>query len=247
MMRIDSQGDVTTITIDNPPVNVLTIQLMSEMAEAINASQDKVLLVEAKGATFSAGGDVAEMAGARAAQMIGAMRSVFEALMAFEGISVAAVAGPALGSGCELVCLCDVVIAGERAVFGQPETSLGVLPPVASVVWPRHFGYHRALDLILTGRRVSAQEMFDAGLVTRVVPADGFEAAVADAIGQYVSMSGTVAAHAKRACRIGAGSDVDAALRQIERLYLDSLMTTKDAHEGLEAFMQKRPPDWSDA
>lgn len=246
MMHVRSQGNVTTVTIDNPPVNVLTIELMRGMADAINACQDKVLLVEAQGGTFSAGGDVKEMAGPAAAQMIGAMRSVFEALMSFEGISVAAVGGPALGSGCELVCLCDVVIAAEGAVFGQPETSLGVLPPVASVVWPRHFGYHRALDLILTGRRVSAREMFDAGLVTRVVGADGFEAAVADAVGQYVSMSGTVAAHAKRACRIGAGSDIDAALRQIERLYLDSLMTTKDAHEGLEAFMQKRRPEWSD-
>jgi enoyl-CoA hydratase/carnithine racemase len=144
------------------------------------------------------------------------------------------------------VCLCDVVIASDRAVFGQPETSVGVFPPMASVVWPRHFGYHRALDLILTGRRVSAQEMFDVGLVTRVVPADGFEASVADAVGQYVSMSGAVAAHAKRACRIGAGSDVDASLRQIERLYLDSLMKTTDAKEGLEAFIEKRPPEWSD-
>jgi len=246
MINIRSESDTTTITIDNPPVNVMSVALMRDMAGAISKCEDKVLLIEAKGGTFSAGGNVSELLEEKAAKMIGATRLVFEALMNFEGISVAAVNGPALGGGCELVCLCDVVIASDRAVFGQPETSLGVFPPMASVLWPRHFGYHRALDLILTGRRVSAQEMYDVGLVTRVVSSDGFDASVQEAVSQYVSMSGTVAAHAKRACRIGAASDVDASLRQVERLYLDSLMTTTDAKEGLEAFIQKRPPEWSD-
>jgi cyclohexa-1,5-dienecarbonyl-CoA hydratase len=237
---------VATITIANPPVNVLTVEMLREMALAIRESaRAKVILVRAEGEVFSAGVDVGEHREPHAAEMIGCFRAVFDALMEFDGIAVAAVDGAALGGGCELVCLCDVVVASERAEFGQPESQVGVLPPVASVLWPRAFGYVRAVDLLLTGERVDAYAMQAAGLVSRVVPRARFDDAVEEAVERYRTMSRVVASHVKRACRIGAG-EMGAALKQIEALYLNSLMKSKDADEGLRAFLEKRPPRWRD-
>ena len=246
MLKHGVAEGVATITIANPPVNVLTIVMLREMADAIRASaRAKVIVFAAEGAMFSAGVDVGEHREPHAAEMIASFRAVFDALMGFEGIALAAVDGVALGGGCELVCLCDVVVASERAEFGQPESQVGVLPPVASVLWTRAFGYRRAVDLLLTGSRVSARAMHDAGLVSRVVPHERFDAAVAEAVEHYRAMSRVVASHVKRACRIGAG-EIGAALKQIEALYLNSLMKSKDADEGLRAFLEKRAPQWKD-
>ena len=246
MLKHGVTDGVVTITIANPPVNVLTIAMLREMADAIrSAARAKVVLVSAEGAVFSAGVDVGQHREPHAAEMIASFRALFDALMGFDGIALAAVNGAALGGGCELACLCDVVVASERAEFGQPESQVGVLPPVASVLWPRAFGYSRAVDLLLTGGRVSARAMHDVGLVSRVVPHERFDDAVAEAVSHYRSMSRVVASHVKRACRIGAG-EVGAALKQIEALYLNSLMKTKDADEGLRAFLEKRAPVWKD-
>ena len=246
MLKHGVADGVATITIANPPVNVLTIAMLREMADAIrSASRAKVMLFAAEGTVFSAGVDVGEHREPHAAEMIASFRAVFDALMNFDGIALAAVGGVALGGGCELACLCDVVVASERAEFGQPEAQVGVLPPVASVLWTRAFGYGRAVDLLLTGSRVSARAMHDAGLVSRVVAHERFDAAVAEAVEHYRSMSRVVASHVKRACRIGAG-EIGAALEQIEALYLNSLMKSTDADEGLRAFLEKRAPRWKD-
>ena len=246
MLKHGVANGVATITIANPPVNVLTIAMLREMADAIrSASRAKVMLFAAEGTVFSAGVDVGEHREPHAAEMIASFRAVFDALMNFDGIALAAVGGAALGGGCELACLCDVVVASERAEFGQPEAQVGVLPPVASVLWTRAFGYGRAVDLLLTGSRVSARAMHDAGLVSRVVAHERFDAAVAKAVEHYRSMSRVVASHVKRACRIGAG-EIGAALEQIEALYLNSLMKSTDADEGLRAFLEKRAPRWKD-
>jgi cyclohexa-1,5-dienecarbonyl-CoA hydratase len=246
MLKHGVADGVATITIANPPVNVITIAMLREMADTIRTSaRAKVMLFAAEGAVFSAGVDVGEHRQPHAAEMIASFRAVFDALMDFDGIALAAVNGAALGGGCELACLCDVVVASERAEFGQPESQVGVLPPVASVLWTRAFGYRRAVDLLLTGSRVSARTMHDAGLVSRVVPHERFDAGVAEAVEHYRSMSRVVASHVKRACRIGAG-EIGAALKQIEALYLNSLMKSKDADEGLRAFLEKRAPQWKD-
>ncbi len=246
MLKHGVTDGVATITIANPPVNVLTIAMLREMADTIRSSaRAKVILFAAEGAVFSAGVDVGEHREPHAAEMIASFRAVFDALMNFDGIALAAVDGAALGGGCELACLCDVVLASDRAEFGQPEAQVGVLPPVASVLWTRAFGYRRAVDLLMTGSRVSARAMHDAGLVSRVVPHDRFDAGVAEAVEHYRAMSRVVASHVKRACRIGAG-EIGAALKQIEALYLNSLMKSKDADEGLRAFLEKRAPQWKD-
>lgn len=246
MLKHGIEDGVATITIANPPVNVLTSAMLREMAGVIRASaRAKVLLVTSEGDVFSAGVDVGEHREPHAAEMIASFRAVFDALMEFDGIAVAAVDGAALGGGCELACLCDVIVASDRAEFGQPESQVGVLPPVASVLWPRAFGYGRAVDLLLTGERVSALEMQSVGLVSRVVPHARFDSAVADTVERYRTMSRVVASHVKRACRIGAG-EIGAALKQVEALYLNSLMKSKDADEGLRAFLEKRAPRWRD-
>jgi cyclohexa-1,5-dienecarbonyl-CoA hydratase len=246
MLKHGIESGVATITIVNPPVNVLTVAMLREMVAAIRESaRAKVLLVTSEGDVFSAGVDVGEHREPHAAEMIGSFRALFDALMEFDGIAVAAVDGAALGGGCELACLCDVIVASDRAEFGQPESQVGVLPPVASVLWPRAFGYNRAIDLLLSGARVSALDMQAAGLVSRVVPHARFDAAVTETVERYRAMSRVVASHVKRACRIGAG-DVGAALKQVEALYLNSLMKSKDADEGLRAFLEKRAPNWKD-
>jgi len=135
------------------------------------------------------------------------------------------------------------VIAAEDARFGQPEIKVGCFPPVAAVWLPRLIGYRRALELICDGRPIPAYEAQAIGLVNEVVPAAGLESAVAARVARVRQHSPAVLALARRALRAGS-PDFRAALRQSERLYLEELLPTADASEGLAAFLEKRAPVW---
>jgi cyclohexa-1,5-dienecarbonyl-CoA hydratase len=154
------------------------------------------------------------------------------------------VEGSALGGGCELVAACDIVIAGERAHFGQPEIKLGVFPPVAALLLPRIIGEKRAKELILTGEMIDAAEAAKIGLVNHVLPASDLPRKINEVLSRLRELSATALEITHKAIDLGNNRTLDDALRDVEDIYLHELMKTSDANEGISAFMEKRKPVW---
>jgi cyclohexa-1,5-dienecarbonyl-CoA hydratase len=144
----------------------------------------------------------------------------------------------------ELATFCDFVIATDSAQFGQPEIKLGCFPPVALVTLPLLIGMRAASDLILTGRQIDATEAMRLGLVTRVVPGSELQAAGVDLLAELRSLSPAVLRLTRRTLRKLHASDFSKRLVEVERIYLSQLMKSKDAREGICAFLEKRAPSW---
>ena len=246
-----TESGVARLVLDRPPLNVLHIPMLRELDQALSGleadPQIKLLVLTGEGRAFCAGVDVADHTAERVEFMIEAFHGVVRKLRALEYPVVAAVNGAALGGGCELVLACDLVIASDRAKLGQPEIRLGVFPPVAAALLPRLIGRQHALDLILTGRVLSAAEAREIGLVGRVEPADGFREAVETYIDGLAGLSGPVLRLAKRTVVDGMATPLTDALDVAEERYLHELMDLEDPHEGLAAFMEKREPVWRNA
>jgi cyclohexa-1,5-dienecarbonyl-CoA hydratase len=160
--------------------------------------------------------------------------------------SIAVVNGSALGGGCELALYCDMVITTEKAKFGQPEIQVGVFPPIAALVFPRMIGRKKALELILSGDIISAQDALSLGLINKIVPEASLAEEVNGFIDKFKKLSGIVLKLTKEATLAGLNDDMDQGLKAIEKIYLDRLMKTSDAIEGLKAFLDKRKPTWKD-
>jgi len=139
-----------------------------------------------------------------------------------------------------------MVIATEKAKFGQPEIQVGVFPPIAALIFPRTIGRKKAMELILSGETISAQEALGLGLVNKVVPEASLAQEVNGFIEKFTKLSGIVLKLAKEATLAGLNDDMDQGLKAIEKIYLDRLMKTDDAVEGLKAFLEKRKPTWKD-
>ena len=246
-----AEEGVATITLNRPPVNILNIEMMGEINTALErvASEGdlKVVVLRGEGKAFSAGVDVRDHTADKVHEMIRIFHRMFRLLNSLEPPTLAVVDGAALGGGCELATFCDMVVASERATFGQPEITVGVLPPVAAVVFPHLIGRNRALEMILTGEVIGAREAERIGLINRVFPTEGFRLEVDGLIDTLTSMSAPVLRLTKRALDKGLYRSADEAISQVEAIYLDELMGTEDAHEGLTAFLEKRKPVWKNA
>jgi len=241
---------VARITFARPPLNVFDIAMMREISDALNAclpQRDLAAIVfDAAPETraFSAGVAVEEHVPETVYQMLDAFHSVFRLLAQISRPVIALVDGPALGGGCELVAACDIVIASERARFGQPEIKLGVFPPVAAILLPRIIGEKRARELIMLGDMIDANEALRLGLVNYVVPGAELEPKLQSVLGKVRDLSASALAMTRTARDLGGQNIFQAALTEIENLYLHELMKTEDAQEGVRSFMEKRKPEW---
>jgi len=247
-VRVAVADGLARITLDRPPVNVLTTAMMRDLAAALRrvAAEESVRLVrlDAAGKAFCAGVDVGDHLGALLPSMMQALGDLF---LAFESVPqpvIGVVNGAALGGGLEVLLGCDLIVASERATFGQPEIKLGVFAPPATVLLPRWIGERRATGLLLTGESIDAAEAQRIGLVAEVFPIEGFEAATSAWLGKLLSLSGAALRRAKRAISVSRGLPVREAHERVHDLYMNDLMTTDDAHEGLRSFVEKRPPVW---
>jgi len=251
-IRFDVNDGVARLVLNKPPLNVLDIAMMREINAVLetvgNDPSVKVLVFEAAEGSkaFSAGVDVSEHTADKVEEMIEVFHRIFRLLDGLEVPTVAVVGGAALGGGCELVLFCDMVIASERASFGQPEIQVGVLPPIAVVALPGIIGPKKALEMVLIGDRIRAAEAAQLGLVNKVVPPEELPAAAGEFVGKLARLSGAVLRLTKRAVRVGSGVPFAEGLAAVEELYLGPLMDTEDAHEGLAAFLEKRAPVWKD-
>jgi cyclohexa-1,5-dienecarbonyl-CoA hydratase len=242
---------VATLTLNRAPLNVLNIEMMEEIDSYLENLKDekslKLLVIQAAGRAFSAGVDVGEHLGDLVYKMIEVFHKIFRLMDALKVPSIAVVNGSALGGGCELALYCDMVIATEKAKFGQPEIQVGVFPPIAALIFPRMIGRKKALELILSGDVIGAQEALALGLVNKVVPEASLAEEVKGFIEKFKKLSGIILKLTKEAALAGLNDDVDQGLKSIERIYLDRLMKTNDAIEGLKAFLDKRKPTWKDS
>jgi cyclohexa-1,5-dienecarbonyl-CoA hydratase len=245
---VATEGGLGRITLDRPPVNVLTTAMMRELAAALRrvAGDDDVRVVrlDAAGKAFCAGVDVGDHLGDLLPAMMDALGDLFVAFESVPQPVVAVAQGAALGGGLEVLLGCDLVVASEKATFGQPEIKLGVFAPPASVLLPRWIGERRAAGLLLTGESVDAAEAKRIGLVHEVFPIEGFDAAATAWIGKLMALSGAALRRAKRALAVSRGLPLRDAHAAVHDLYMNDLMTTDDAHEGLRSFVDKRPPVW---
>jgi enoyl-CoA hydratase len=248
---VQRDGRVATITLNRPKaLNALNGQVMTEVRTAA-AEFDAdpgigAIVITGSEKAFAAGADIKEMADLSFADVFdGDYFAAWARFAAVRTPTIAAVAGYALGGGCELAMMCDVLIAADTAKFGQPEIKLGVLPGMGgSQRLTRAIGEAKAMDLILTGRNMDAAEAERAGLVSRVVPADELlreAAAIATTISE---MSLSASRMAKEAVNRAFETTLAEGLLYERRLF-HSAFATADQTEGMAAFIAKRPPNFT--
>ncbi len=249
-IQLNVTDRVARITFARPPLNVFTISMMGEINDAVTrlgAQHDLCAIVfAASPATrvFSAGVSIEEHKPETVYQMLAAFHSIFRTLNQVSKPVVALVSGAALGGGCELVAFCDIVIAAQSARFGQPEIKLGVFPPAAAVLLPRIIGEKKAREMIFTGELLTAETALRHGLVNHVVPDSEVESKAAEVLAVLRGLSVPALEKSRRAMTQASGLSFDEALKRAEDVYLNQLMSHKDPQEGVEAFMEKRPPRW---
>ncbi len=238
------------IELNRPEVlNALNIDLMKEVVSALEAFDTDnnigCMVLTGNQKAFAAGADIKEMAEATAIEML--LRDQFarwDRIRKIKKPIVAAVSGFALGGGCELAMTCDMIIAGEGAKFGQPEINLAVIPGAGGTQrLTKAIGKAKAMEMILTGKMMTANEMYSAGLVTRVVPDEVYLDEALE-LAKNISSKPTVAVQlAKEAVLKSFDTTIEGGL-EFERKNFYLLFATDDKFEGMKAFVEKRKPEW---
>jgi cyclohexa-1,5-dienecarbonyl-CoA hydratase len=235
----------------HPKGNIITADIVDALRMALEPLGQnphlKLVTFEGEGADFSFGASVPEHAPDRIGEVLPKMHEFIDDVLEVPAVTAAVVRGRCLGGGFELALACDFIFAAADAVFGLPEIRLGVFPPAASALLPARVGYARASAAVLTGESRPADYWAGAGLIALTAPAAELDARVDAWFDEHLARrSATALKHAAIAVRAGLAAHVRATLPELERLYLKDLMTTADAAEGVEAFMQKRTPNWRD-
>jgi cyclohexa-1,5-dienecarbonyl-CoA hydratase len=247
-IALDLQPPVARITLHNPRMNVIDLPMMEELVQAlaeVEANPEiSVVILSGSEKDFSVGVDVAAHTPDKAEQMLAKFHSVIRLLVASKKVSIAAVHGHCLGGGAELAMVCDLVYTSETATWGFPEIKLGCYPPVAVTALAALVGQKHAADLILTGRSISGSEAGSIGLANRAVPDGEVESVVQQAVGYLSRLSPVSLAITKKAIYAWDSMHFDKGLARAEKIYLEELMKTADAREGIDAFIQKREPVW---
>jgi cyclohexa-1,5-dienecarbonyl-CoA hydratase len=242
-------GAVGRIRLANPPLNVLTVPMMGELRETLeefeNRAEISVIVFEGDGQAFSAGVDIKAHVPEEVRGMLASFHSVIRAVVSSHKVMIAAVRGACLGGGAELAAVCDMVYTARDATWGFPEIKLGCYPPVAAVALPALVGQKRACELILTGRQISGEEAVAIGLANRSARGEEVDGMVLDTLAKLGEMSAAALALAKKAVYSWDAIHFDKGLARAERIYLDELISTADAREGIMAFLEKRSPKWT--
>jgi cyclohexa-1,5-dienecarbonyl-CoA hydratase len=248
-VELSLDGSVAIVTFSRPPVNALDrsriAAIEARVREGSRRREVKLIAIAGKGQDFCAGTDIKEMRAEEIGELLRAFHSLVRLLLTLDVPTAALVQGRALGGGAELALACDFIFAETTAVFGFPEIRLGVFPPVASVLLERRIGRTKAADLILCGAVMSAEAAERKGLINALVNPGDLINAVETMKQRFESFSASSLRHARRALFLGSAGDPLSALSAVERSYLNDLMKTEDAREGIAAFNEKRPPVWT--
>jgi cyclohexa-1,5-dienecarbonyl-CoA hydratase len=248
---VERRGRVARLVINRPPLNILDLVTLRELRATLDAAlnDSEVRMVEFFGAgekAFSAGTDIRDHVPERAPEMLREFHSLIRAVLASHCPTAAVVRGNCLGGGMELALACDFILASSNARFALPEINVGAFPPVAAILLPRLIPEKMALEIILTGEPVTAEEAFRLGLVNRIAPDAALEDEVRKFSDTLLARSSGVLSLARKAARLGSRQAFEAAIRESERIYLEELLRAEDAREGVQAFLEKRSPRWKD-
>ena len=247
-ITLDLELPLARIVLNNPPLNVIDIPMMDELEEALTEIEARVeisvLIIRGSQRAFSGGVDVAAHTPDKVEQMLAKFHRIIRALVGSKKVTIAAVHGHCLGGGAEIAMVCDLAFTSELATWGFPEIKLGCYPPVAVTALAALVGQKHAADLVLTGRTISGREAASIGLANAVVPEVDLDHAVQDAVHHLSQLSSATLALTKKAIYGWDSIHFDKGLARSEKIYFEELMKTEDAQEGINAFLEKRPPVW---
>ncbi len=246
LIKVEPEAPIATITLDRPKVlNALSPAVISEVGEALREldADESIRAVVITGGpkVFAAGADIGDMAERSAAEQLNRDQTgAWAPISGFKKPLIAAVNGYCLGGGCELALMCDVIIAGDSARFGQPEINLGIIPGAGGTQrWPRTAGKYAAMEVMLTGGMVSARRAYELGMVNKVVPAE-MSVAVAQRMARQLAEKPPVAVRlAKESVQKAFETSLAEGLGA-ERRSFYFLFSTDDQKEGMRAFLEKR-------
>jgi cyclohexa-1,5-dienecarbonyl-CoA hydratase len=249
-IQLEQRDAVSTIVLNRPPLNILDVAMIEEIRGALQAIEadaaNRIVVFRAAGEkAFCAGVSIQDHTPDKIAMMIPRFHDIFRMLARTDRVTIAAVQGHCLGGGLELASICDLVLAAEKAQFGQPEIKLGQLPPVGIILLPHLMGQRKAADLLLTGSSIGATKAEEFGLINRVVPNGELGRTLEELLVELTALSGTALAMTKQLLRRLAGLDFEKALQQSEDFFLNQVAATADAKEGIFAFLEKRAPQWT--
>jgi cyclohexa-1,5-dienecarbonyl-CoA hydratase len=247
-ITLELRPPVARFFLQSPPRNVIDIPMMEQLAEALAEIESRqeisVLVIGGRGKTFSAGVDVAAHTPDKVEAMLAKFHAAIRALVGTKTVTIAVVHGHCLGGGAELAMVCDLAYTTENANWGFPEISLGCYPPVAATALAAIVGQKHAADLILTGRSITGAEAAEIGLANRAVPEGQLTATVEETVKRLAELSPAALAVTKKALYGWDSIHFDKGLARAEKIYVDELVKTEDAQEGVAAFLQKRRPVW---
>ncbi len=246
-VQIEREGRLLRLTLARPKANIVDAAMIAAMQSALDQQSENTelaaVLIDAEGPNFSFGASVEEHLPAQCEQMIKAIHCLVLTLVAYPIPVVVAVRGHCLGGGLEVACAGHLMFAAPGASFGQPEIQLAVIAPAASCLLPERIGQAQAEDLLFSGCSIDAEQALRIGLINDI--ADAPEQAALAYIDQYLLPRSTCALrHAVWAARVDFVERVKDKIAKVEKRYLQDLMASHDAVEGLEAFIDKRPAKW---
>jgi cyclohexa-1,5-dienecarbonyl-CoA hydratase len=247
-LEFSHDGRVANITLAAPKANILDRAMISELDAAFSHCAGRALhaiVLDAEGPHFSFGASVQEHLPEHIADTLSALHTLLRRVAGSPSPVIAAIRGQCLGGGFELALACDLIVADETAQFGAPEIKLGVFAPAASALLPARIGQAAATKLLITGESITAAAAANLGLVARVVSGDVESAAARWLETDFLPRSAVSLGFACRAARLAVRRALDQDLPQLEILYLRELMSSPDAIEGIRAFLEKRPAQWT--
>jgi cyclohexa-1,5-dienecarbonyl-CoA hydratase len=239
---------IARLTLQHPPLNVIDLTMMDELSQALTDIEAhpeiSVVIVNGSEKAFSAGVDVAAHTPEKIDEMLSKFHGAILKLVGSKKVTIAVVRGHCLGGGAELAMVCDLVYTSEAATWGFPEIKLGCYPPVAATALAALIGQKQAADLVLTGRSITGEQAAGMGLANRAVPEGELDAAVHETLDHLTKLSSAALAVTKKAIYAWDSIHFDKGLARAEKVYVEDLMKTEDAQEGIKAFMEKREPKW---
>jgi cyclohexa-1,5-dienecarbonyl-CoA hydratase len=248
-VTLELNPPVAYIALRHAALNIIDIPMMKELSGALAEADEhrdvSTIIFRGEGKCFSAGVDVAAHTPELVASMLREFHGVLNTIVSGRKVTIAQVHGNCLGGGAELAMLCDMAFTAENATWGFPEIKLGCYPPAAVTVLAAVVGQKMASELILTGRNFDGAEAVRIGLANRSVAEEQLPDVIDEVVAGLSKLSPAALAIAKSAMYAWNAAHFDKGLERAEKIYLEDLMKTEDAHEGIAAFLEKRKPVWT--
>lgn len=242
-------GSIAKITFSKPPLNILGIEdllrLSALFAKFKTPMDIKAIIIDSDQKVFSAGVNVAEHSKENVNKMLKTFLGIFFNMIEVPIPTICLVKSDCVGGACELALFCDIVLASDNANFSLPEIKLGCYPPAALAYLPYLVGNKKTLDIVLTGKKMSAQEVLNLGLVNQVFSHETFDNEAENYINSLLSNSSSVMNTTLKAFKRMHYNKIIKKLERSEKLYFEELMLLDDAVEGPKSFMEKREPVWT--